>query len=156
MTSTGGSRAENLKILNFKMFGPTSSCWGHIWTLRPIFSGKTSIYGSYGPHTYGGKSIYGSYGPYISRKSPYIWTFSRSNSGKGPYIWTFSQSNSGKGSLYMNPQSVYFLEKGSKYRYLSYYISGKRSLYMNLQSVYFWKGSLYIGISVSIFLEASS
>ena len=115
---------------------PDFSSEGHFWVVRHIFSSEKSIYGSYGPISFGPKSIYGSYGPYISWKSPWIWVVSQVNfwkdplygssvkpiSEKGPYIWVVSQVNFWKdplhgvvsqvnfwkGSLYMNPQSIYF------------------------------------------------
>jgi hypothetical protein len=56
--------------LNFENFRPDFSSEGHFWVVRHIFSSEKSIYGSYGPISFGPKSIYGSYGPYIPEKVP--------------------------------------------------------------------------------------
>ena len=90
---------------------------GHLWTLRAIFSIKTSIYGPYGPHIFGRKSIFGSYGPYIflvespnmDPKSVHFW--------KSPHIWTLSQSSSGyfinRGKVFFSCfLSPYFINRG--------------------------------------------
>ena len=54
--------------LNFEHFRSDFSSEGHFWVVRHIFSSEKSIYGSYGPISFGPKSIYGSYGPYIPEK----------------------------------------------------------------------------------------
>ena len=54
--------------LNFENFRPNFSSEGNFWVVRSTFSIEKSIYGSYGPISFGPKSIYGSYGPYIPEK----------------------------------------------------------------------------------------
>ena len=54
--------------LNFQIFGPTSPCSGDIWVVRVVFSDENSIYGSCGPHTYGGIPYMGHTGPIFPEK----------------------------------------------------------------------------------------
>ena len=56
------------QILNFEIFGLTPPYSGHIWVARTIFSDENSIYGSYGPHIYGGITYMGHTGPILPEK----------------------------------------------------------------------------------------
>ena len=55
-------------MLNFQIFGLTPPYSGYIGVARAIFSNENSIYGSYGPHTYGGIPYMGHTGPIIPEK----------------------------------------------------------------------------------------
>ena len=54
--------------MNFQIFGLTPPYSGHIWVARAILSDGNSIYGSYGPHTYGGILYMGHTGPIFPEK----------------------------------------------------------------------------------------
>ena len=52
----------------FQIFGPASPFSGDIWVVRVVFSDENSIYGSCGPHTYGGIPYMGHTGPIFPEK----------------------------------------------------------------------------------------
>ena len=54
--------------MNFQIFSRTPPYSGHIWVVRAVFSDENSIYGSYGPHTYGGIPYMGHTGSIIPEK----------------------------------------------------------------------------------------
>ena len=54
--------------MSFQICGATSALSGDIWVVRVVFSDETSIYGSCGPHTYGGIPYMGHTGPIFPEK----------------------------------------------------------------------------------------
>ena len=118
----GRTEIVDMAILNFRIFRQNSEFGhlrsiflskGHLWTLRAIFSIKTSIYGPYGLHISGRKSIFGPYGPHISgRKSIY-----------GPSVNPFLEK-----SPYMDPESVQFFVLYQRGRGLFFLVSRVHTL----------------------------